>query len=544
MKNLIIGLALTTCAVLPGLAQSGAGSQPQAKVANGTLAGTAEASGVRSFKGIPFAAPPVGDLRWKEPQPAANWQGVRQATAFGPRAMQRPIFGDMGFRSNGVSEDCLYLNVWTPAKSAKEKLPVLVYYYGGGFMAGDGSEPRYDGESMAKQGIVAVTVNYRLNVFGFMAHPELTAESSHKASGNYGLLDQYAALKWVRDNVAAFGGDPKRIMIAGESAGSVSVSALMASPLSKDMLAGAIGESGSLLGTLSPVSLADGEKQGIAFAEQMGAKSLAELRAIPAEKILAATAQPNTPRFSVVVDGYFFPKSPLAIFESGQQAHVPLLVGWNSEEMNYRAMLGKEAPTVDNYTSAVKKMYPEQADALLKQYAVQSDSDVEPVATSLAGDRFIGFSTWKWSDLQSQTGGKPVYRYMYTRARPAMTEKMGDATPGLAGGVVKSNDPNAIKMPAAKGAVHSAEIEYAMGNLATNSVYAWTPDDYKVSETMQRYFADFIKMGNPNSKGLPDWPAVVPGKPASVMYIDVNTRAETEKNRDRYLLLDRFMLKQ
>lgn len=544
MKNLIIGLALTTCAALPALAQSGAGAQPQAKVANGTLAGTAESSGIRSFKGIPFAAPPVGDLRWKEPQPAANWQGVRQATAFGPRAMQRPIFGDMGFRSNGVSEDCLYLNVWTPAKTAKEKLPVLVYYYGGGFMAGDGSEPRYDGESMAKQGIVAVTVNYRLNVFGFMAHPELTAESAHKASGNYGLLDQYAALKWVRDNIAAFGGDPKRITIAGESAGSISVSALMASPLSKNMMAGAIGESGSLLGTLSPVSLAEGEKQGVAFAGQMGAKSLAELRAIPAEKILAATAQPTTPRFSVVVDGYFFPKSPLAIFEAGEQAHVPLLVGWNSEEMNYRAMLGRETPTVDNYTSAVKKMYPEQSDAVLKQYAVQSDSDVETVATSLAGDRFIGFSTWKWSDLQSQTGGKPVYRYMYTRARPAMTEKMGDATPGLAGGIVKNNDPNAMKMPAAKGAVHSAEIEYAMGNLGTNTVYAWTPDDYKVSEIMQHYFADFIKTGNPNGPGLPNWPAVAPGKPASVMHIDVNTRAETEKNRDRYLLLDKFMLKQ
>src|ERR1700741_2003212 len=251
------------------------------QTANGTVEGRGvQPSGVRIFRGVPFAQPPTGDLRWQEPQPVKNWKGVRQAREFGPRCMQARIFDDMVFRSNGVSEDCLYLNVWTPAKSNRERLPVLVYVYGGGFVSGDGSEPRYDGESMATKGIVAVTVNYRLGVFGFMAHPELTQESPHKASGNYALLDQNAALLWVQKNIAAFGGDPKQVTIAGESAGSVSVSAQMASPPSKDLIAGAIGESGSILGTLSAVPLAQGEAAGVKFAESIGAHSLAELRAL------------------------------------------------------------------------------------------------------------------------------------------------------------------------------------------------------------------------------------------------------------------------
>ena len=218
---------------------------------------------MRIFKGIPFAQPPVGDLRWREPQPPKDWTGVRNADQFGPRCMQRTgPTADYWFRSNGMSEDCLYLNVWTPAKSGSEKLPVLVYVFGGGFQNGDGSEPRYDGESMARKGIVAVTVNYRTNVFGFFSHPELTKESPHHASGNYGLLDQVAALRWVQQNIAAFGGDPKRVTIAGESAGSISVSALMASPLSRDLIAGAIGESGALISTLPPRPLAETEEDG------------------------------------------------------------------------------------------------------------------------------------------------------------------------------------------------------------------------------------------------------------------------------------------
>ncbi|MBC8154216.1 MAG: carboxylesterase family protein [Bacteroidetes bacterium] len=539
MKTIVL-LLLTASLAFPVMAQQKKENPAnRVKVANGVLEGVTEANGIRSFKGVRYAQPPVGDLRWKEPQPAKNWQGVQQAAAFGPRAMQRAIFGDMAFRSNGVSEDCLYLNVWTPAKSANERLPVLVYFYGGGFIAGDGSEPRYDGESMAQRGIVTLTVNYRLGVFGFMAHPELTKESPHRASGNYGYLDQTAALRWVQQNIAAFGGDPKKVTIAGESAGSISVSAQMASPLSKNLMAGAIGESGSLLGTLPPVPLAEAEQQGVRFAEQVGAKSLANLRAMSATQLLEATADPKTPRFSSSIDGYFFPKPPIAIFAAGEQARVPLLVGWNSQESGYQGVLGREKPTMENYSAAVKKMYGDRADEVPKLYAATTDDAVEQAATDLASDRFIGYSTWKWSDLQAKTGGnKPVYRYFYARPRPEMTPEMGNATAGMAGGVIKNTDAAAPKAPPARGAAHSAEIEYAMGNLATNKVYAWTPDDYKVSKVMQAYFANFIKTGNPNGPGLPTWSAVNGGTDVQVMHIDVNTRQEPEQMRGRYLFMD------
>lgn len=516
---------------------------PQAKTANGTVEGVTEASGVRAFKGIPFAAPPVGEYRWREPQPVKNWQGVKKTDKFGPRAMQNAVFGDMGFRSDGMSEDCLYLNVWTPAKSASENLPVLVYFYGGGFVAGDGSEGRYDGESMAKKGIVALTVNYRLGVFGFYASEDLTKESPHKASGNYGYLDQAAALAWVKQNIAAFGGDPNRVTIAGESAGSLSVSALMASPLSKNLFAAAIGESGSVLGTLPPVPLAQAEQAGAKFNEQVGKKSLAEMRAIPAEELLKATAGPGMGRFMSSVDGYFFPEPPLKTFQEGKQSLVPLLAGWNSEEMNYRMILGKEAPTLENYKAAVQKLYGEQADKVLKEYAATSDAEVEHVATDLAGDRFIGFGTWKWIDIQSKTGGgKPVYRYLYGRPRPAMSAEAGNVTANLAGGVSKTTEPVA-KAPLPKGAVHSAEIEYAMGNLGYNKVYAWTPEDYKVSATMQEYFANFIKTHNPNGKGLPEWLPVKPEGDTHYMYIDVDSKLETDKHKGRYMLLDAMATK-
>lgn len=517
-------------------------SVPTVKITNGTLEGTNE-SGIRTFKGIPFAAPPVGDLRWKEPQPVKNWQGIRKADKFGPRAMQRAVFGDMNFRSNGMSEDCLYLNVWTPAKSANEKLPVLVYFYGGGFIAGDGSEPRYDGESLARRGIVTVTVNYRLTIFGFFAHPELSKESTHHSSGNYGLLDQSAALRWVQQNIAAFGGDPKKVTIGGESAGSFSVSAQMASPLSKNLIAGAIGESGSLLGLLPPVSLAEAEQSGVKFATSIGAKSLAELRAMSAQDLLETTAKQSTPRFSAIVDGYFLPKTPVEIYTKGEQAHVPLLVGWNSEEMNYKALMGDNKLTSENYASTVKKLYGERADEILKLYSGANDEELQKAATALSSDRFIGYSTWKWSDVQIRTGSKPVYRYLYSRPRPAMRAEMGNAVAGLAGGVVKATDSNAVKMPAPSGAVHSSEIEYALGNLPTNRVYDWQPEDYKVSEIMESLFANFIKTGNPNGLGSPTWPAITSGSPVEVMHINVNSAAVPEQNHERYLFLDKLAKK-
>jgi para-nitrobenzyl esterase len=424
---LILSIALfTTIAGMQAQQQNnnmnagGLNNSLQVQTSAGIVEGIKESSGIISFKGVPFAAPPVGQRRWKAPQPVEPWQGVRTAKQFAPRGMQPPLFSDMVFRSDGMSENCLYLNVWTPATKSSEKLPVLVYFYGGGFVTGDGSEGRYDGESMAKQGIVSLTVNYRMGVFGFLAHPELSKESPQNVSGNYALLDQAAALKWVKENIAAFGGDPGKVTIAGESAGSVSVSAQMTSPLSRDLISGAIGESGSLLGTLRAVSKEEAEKTGQEFAAHVGAKSIADLRKIPADSILAASVKFGPFRFAMNIDGYFFPKSPYQVFEAGEQADVPLLAGWNSEESGAGGVMGKQAMTIENYRTAVNKLYGDNAGEVLKVYSPASDKDVEQVATALAGDRFIGYSTWKWTDMHAKTSGKPVFRYHYERPRPAM----------------------------------------------------------------------------------------------------------------------------
>ncbi len=516
---------------------------PQIKIANGVLEGT-EASGIRSFKGIPFAKAPVGDLRWKEPQPAENWTGVRKADHFGANAMQKKIFGDMLFRSSGMSEDCLFLNVWTPAKSSAEKLPVLVYFFGGGFVAGDGSEGRYDGESMAKKGIVTLTVNYRLGVFGFMAHPELTKESPHHASGNYGLMDQTAALKWVQQNIEAFGGDPKRVTIAGESAGSISVFAQMASPLSKNLIAGAIGESGAMINpTAAPVTLEQAENKGVAFAQKANVTSLAGLRAMSAADLLDAASQPGAFSVSAAVDGYFFPKLPVKIFEAGEQAKVPLLAGWNSTEVGYQSLLGGDAPTPENYAKKLKQLYADKSDEALKLYPGKTQEEVIQSATALASDRFIVYSTWKWLDLHAKTSGKPAYSYIFSKAKPPMTAEFANATPGLAGGITKNAAPPVAKPAAAAvGAPHAFEIEYAMGNLDKNKVYAWTPEDYKISATMLQYFADFVKTGSPNGTSLPVWSSISKNNQEQ-MNIGLKTRQQKEQNRARYLFLDQLYQK-
>ena len=522
MKTAFGSAALVLAGFLAGCHSPAAMAQERVKVSNGTLEGVFDsATGICSYKGIPFAAAPVGDLRWKPPQTPGNWKGIRQADHFGPRAMQRAIFGDMVFRSSGVSEDCLYLNVWTPARSGKARLPVLVYFYGGGFVAGDGSEPRYDGESMARHGIVAVTVNYRLGVFGFLSHPELTRESPHHASGNYGLLDQQAALEWVHRNISAFGGDPLRVTIAGESAGSISVSAQMASPLSKKLIAGAIGESGSILGALSAVPLAEAQQAGQKFASGLGLgenPSLAALRRLSAEQLLEATAKPGVPWFRPTVDGYFFPKSPPDIYAAGEQARVPLLAGSNSEESGFRGILGQAEPSVENYKRALDRLYPGKADEVFKVYPAANETEVKQVARDLAGDRFISLSTWKWVELSTKTGRRPTYYYFYAHPRPALR----------AGGASAGSGP--------QGAVHSAEIEYAMGNLDSNTVYAWTADDHKVSRVLQDYFVNFIKTGNPNGPGLTPWPTFASGQR---LIIDVNTAAEpAQAINARYRLLD------
>lgn len=516
------------------------GKSPQVKVSNGILQGfTNDSTGIHHFKGVPFAQPPVGDLRWREPQPAKDWSGVRMAVKYGPRPLQKPVFGDMGFRADSMSEDCLYLNVWTPAKTGKEKLPVLVYFYGGGFVAGAGDEPRYDGESLARKGIVTVTVNYRLGIFGFFAHPELTKESPNHASGNEGLLDQNMALKWVNQNIAAFGGDPNHVTIAGESAGSFSVSAQQASPLSKNLIAGVIGESGAMVSSMP--SLTEEEQAGTTFGTKVNAGSLADLRAIPANQLLDDAYKPNMPHFSPNVDGYFYPKQASEIFAAGEQAHVPSLIGWNSDEVPYQVVMGASQPTPENYAAKIKELYGDNAAEILKLYPNATPEETLQSATDLSSDRFIVFGTWKWADLLVQTSDKPVYRYVFSRIRPAMSAKMGNATAGLAGGVIKnSGSAPAPKQPAALGAAHASEIEYALGNLHYNKVYDWTPDDYKVSNTMEDYFANFIKTGNPNGKGLPQWPAMVKGSASHFMNIDVNSKAELETTRERHLFLDKI----
>jgi len=528
MRN-VIAVAVVLAVAAPAFAAD------RVKTANGAVEGVKTESGVRAFLGIPFAAPPVGDLRWKPPQPVRNWTGSRSATQFGARCVQPSIFADMLFRSNGMSEDCLYLNVWTPAAAGSERLPVLVYFYGGGFVTGDGSEPRYDGERMARKGIVALTVNYRLGVFGFLAHPELTKESPHHASGNYALLDQHAALLWVQKNIAAFGGDPKRVTIAGESAGSIAVSAQMASPLSKHLIAGAIGESGAMIApTLPPVPLAEGEEGGTKFAASVGAASLAALRAMSTAQLLDATAKLPVGRFPATVDGHFLPKPPVEIFAAGEQAHVPLLVGWNTEEFGGRVILAANEPTPANLATALQGLYGERASDASKVYAGSTPDEVWGAATALASDRFIAYSTWKWSDLHGRTGEKPVYRYLFARPRPQANVAAGSAPTGA----------DAAAQPARpRGAVHSAEIEYAMGNLATNKVYAWTPDDEKISDVMHTFFANFVKTGNPNGPGVPQWPAANSGPLVQFMRLDVDSRAEPETHRERYLFLDTVYLK-
>ena len=376
---------------------------PQTKVEQGLLEGVVLKSGIKTYRGIPFAQPPVGELRWKAPQPPKKWTGVRKADTFGNNAMQKQVYGDMHFRSPAMSEDCLYLNVWTPAKSSNEKLPVLVYFYGGGFVAGDGSESRYDGESLAEKGIVTVTLNYRLGVFGFFSHPELTKESPNNASGNYGLLDQNAALLWVKKNIAAFGGDPDRITIAGESAGSISVSAQLVSPLSKSMIAGAIGQSGAMINpTFNAFPLEEAENNGVAFAEKVKAGSLAELRAIPATQLLEEASKSGAFNARATIDGYFLPNLPSELFASGYQAQVPILVGWTSTEIPYMAFMQGQYPNPENYKKRVEDTYKGWATEIMKKYPGNNEKQVIESATALASDAFIVYSTWKWAELHKR----------------------------------------------------------------------------------------------------------------------------------------------
>ena len=539
MKKLLLSIAFLMGFSFLVTAQPNNAFAVHTTIANGIIEGNYDThTGIQKYFGIPFAKPPLGNLRWKAPQSIENWKGVKETKKFGPRPMQTMVFGDMDSRSDGVSEDCLYLNVWTPALRNTKGLPVLVYFYGGGNVAGDASEPRYDGESMAKKGIVVITCNYRLNIFGFFSHPELSAESPYKASGNYGLLDQVAALQWVQKNIAAFGGDPKKVTIAGESAGSISVSYQMASPLAKKLIAGAIGESGAGINpTLSPVPLAEAEKTGADFAKNAGYTTLAKLRALSTREVYEIYNESKRFGFPVVIDGYFLPKMLPQIFNAKEQAQVPLLVGWNSAEIPGGAFMQGQPYKEENFIARVKAEYPNDFEEVLKLYPHSSEQEIEISATQLASDRFISYSTWKWFDLHRNNSSQPVYRYLYSKLRPPLADN--SLSSGLAGGTIKA-DPNAPKPPAAVGAPHACEIEYCMGNLHLVKDYAWTTDDFKVSETMLNYFANFIKNGNPNGDKLPEWTAAKAGETSPpVMILNTESKTENAANDARYEFLDK-----
>jgi para-nitrobenzyl esterase len=492
----------------------------QLRTASGVVEGATSADGkIQIYKGIPYAAPPVGNLRWKEPQPAPAWEGVRKATEFGARCMQGPIYDDMVFRDSGPSEDCLHLNVWTPAAEAGAKLPVMVWIYGGGFQAGATSEPRQDGEHLARKGVVVVSMDYRLGIFGFFSHPGLTAESPHHASGNYGLLDQAAALKWVHENIAAFGGDPDKVTIFGESAGSFSVSAQMASPVAKGFVHAAIGESGAFFGkTLSAKPPAESEKRDAIFAEELGMKSIGQLRAVGADQLLnVALKNQDEYRFGPNIDGYFMPGSAYDIYSHGKQAHIPLLAGWNHDEDSYHAFFRDQPPTKENYAAKIRQRFGESAGEAMKLFPGDSGEQIKSSAGVLSSADFIAYGAWKWIEVHLATAGSAVFRYEFDQPLPLPA--------GHAPDVAYAN--------------HFGEIEYVFGTLDSKRL-PWRPEDYKLSEAMGTYWTNFAKTGNPNGAGVPEWPRYDRKNGFQVMYLSPQPHAAPDGQRRQYEFLDKM----
>jgi para-nitrobenzyl esterase len=461
--------------VLTGIAQ-----QPSpVKVDGGLLQGISE-NGLAIYRGIPFAAPPVGDLRWRAPQPVVKWEGVRQATNFAPG----PIQG--GNPPSGKSEDCLYLNIWTPAKSSGDRIPVLVWIYGGGFGAGATSEKNYSGENLAKKGVVLVSIAYRVGQLGFLAHPDLSRENPNHVSGNYGLLDMISGLQWVQKNIAAFGGDPNKVTIFGESAGGIAVSMLCASPLAKGLFHGAISQSGGNFGPPRPTTfpgenlkrLADAESVGKAYAENAGASSIAELRKIDADKLPAGRGWP-------IIDGWVIPDDQYKLYAKGQFNDTPILVGYNSDE----GASFSPPKTPEDYIAGVRTRYGKFAEDLIKAYPVSSNT-VPKTARDLARDAAFGWHTWVWARLQSQIGKSKAF-YYYFDQHPDYPE----------------DSPRA-----GYGSPHGQDVPYVFKHLDASNPQV-TKTDLEISEAMATYWTNFAKNGSPSGEGVPEWPAFSDANP-------------------------------
>ncbi|MDP2883612.1 MAG: carboxylesterase family protein [Ignavibacteria bacterium] len=449
------------------------------KVEEGLIQGTSE-DGLTVYRGIPFAAPPVGDLRWSEPRPPVKWNGVRKADRFSANPMQemRERFGPWTaeYQPQGqVSEDCLYLNIWTGAKSGNEKRPVMMYIPGGAFTGGSGNCPVYDGENLATKGLVVVTINYRVGVLGFLAHPELTRESAHHASGNYGLLDQIAALQWIKRNIGMFGGDPARVTIMGQSAGAASVHFLTGSPLAKGLFIRAIAQSGSYAQMGPGESLASAEQIGIRFARAKGAASLAELRAMPAADLTAPTKEEF--HFLPIVDGWFLPKSVDDLFAAGEQSDVATLTGWVADEGSFSVDYGKVP--AEEFVKGVRQQVGTQADVVLKFYPTSTQAEAAESQKAFARDMAM-ISMSEWARKREKTGKTSVYTYLFTHPQPGDTKERYQV-------------------------FHSSELPYIFDNLQ-HSPRPWIAEDEKMAKTMSAYWTNFILTGDPNGKGLATWP--------------------------------------
>jgi para-nitrobenzyl esterase len=498
----VIALLLSGC---DAIAQA-----PTVTTAQGKAAGKLIRNGSqKAFLGLPYAAPPVGELRWKAPQPALSWQGVRDATKFGSRCEQWHIWDDYIFQDAGPSEDCLFVNVYAPFKAKPtSKLPVMVWIHGGGFIAGSGSEPRYSDSPLVDKGIVLVTLNYRLGVFGFLATDDLATENGGHA-GNYGLMDLVAALRWVKANIGAFGGDANNVTIFGESAGSFAVSALTVAPSAQGLFQKIIGESGALFnGTIPMGNLDQRRKSDQLWATATGATTLAELRSLPADKILDAAKNSKGVGFSPVVDGQFLPQSEPEAYAADRQAHVPAMIGWNHDERT--GTLSKDM-TAEKWKAYATEHYGAGASSFLQAFPGDTDEQAIRSADDLTTAQFIGLATWRWVEADAATGKIPVYRYSFDQPSP----------------------PERLH-PIAR-AFHSAELEYVFGTLDVRHGATWRPEDRKLSEQMMGYWTNFAKTGNPNGPGLPNWPRY--DTEHAIIHLKDPITAGPDANRSKYQYL-------